>query len=123
MAAISGPNCTIKLPGRGQHAVANHFGLQATTVALPPQAVVFVDREVRMVGTPGTRSKLIGVARDDQAMDVLHAPIVFHQLDREPIEQLRQRGLLSGTPKDENTFHKRPAEVPHPDVVHRDASG
>ena len=54
---------------------------------------------------------------------MFEAPVVFHQLDGEPVEQfgVRRRGALAAEVEDGR--HERRPEVAHPDVVHHDTGG
>ena len=67
------------------------------------------------------RCHTICIGRDDQAMDVLHAPIVFHQLDGQVVEQIDERRARASQTKVVDAFHQWLAEVAHPNVVNRHA--
>jgi hypothetical protein len=63
---------------------------------MPAQIVVRVDLQACcMFWTAGInrRGLAVGCRRDDQAMHVLEAPVVLHQLDRKPID------VINGGPK------------------------
>ena len=54
-------------------------------------------------------------------MQVLQAPAVLHELDREPVEQFRVRGPFAADAEVVGRAHQALAEVPLPDAVDDDA--
>src|SRR5690606_15419758 len=71
--------------------VANHFGVEAKTGASGEQAVVGIafDKFTRSL-----RRLPIGMAGDDQAVEMLDIPSAFDEFDGEPIQEFRMaRGL------------------------------
>ena len=54
-------------------------------------------------------------------MHVRHAPAMFDQFDRQPVEQLRMDGERPLATKVEDRRNERPPHVPRPDMVHSHA--
>src|SRR5262249_33666103 len=67
-----------------ENAVADDLGLQALRREAPEQLIVGVDRPTRMGGR-GLRLQAIGIAGDDQAIEMLDAPAAVHEFHGEPI--------------------------------------
>src|SRR5207245_1981610 len=79
----------LQLPGHEKHAVTDHLGFDAALLEMPEPAVVGVAG--KLCGGLGPRPGLhaIGVAGDDKAVQVAHAPAGVHELDREPVQKFR----------------------------------
>src|SRR5438128_2830029 len=56
-------------------------------------------------------------------MQMLHAPTVLHEFDRQPVEQLRMGRPRAVAAEVEDRGDEGRVEVPRPDVIHRDARG
>ncbi len=65
-----------------------------------------------------TRLPAIGRAGDYQPVQSLHLPAAVHQLDRQPIEQLRMRRRLAVHAEIVLGGDERDAKMPQPDVIH-----
>lgn len=69
------------------------------------------------------RRLLVGGAGNNKAMDMLHAPIVFHQLHREPVEKIGMRGTRALQAKIFGSFEKTDAKIGLPNSIHKGAGG
>src|SRR5262249_2529612 len=87
----------VKVASRGENAVTDHLRFGPAAGKLPEVAVVGISRAVSLANAAGSEAGLhaVGVARDDQAVDGLHAPAVLHELHGEPIEQFGVRGAFA----------------------------
>ena len=70
-----------------------------------------------------SRVLLVGGAGYNEAVDVLHAPVVFHELDGEPIEELRMGWAGTLVAEVLGSFEQSGAEVGLPDPVDESAGG
>ena len=93
----------VKFAGQTQDAVADHFCFHA--FARKPPQVTIVGIAGRFLGGTG-RGHSIGIAGDDQLVHMLHAPARFHELDRQPIEQLRMRWLFAVAAEIEDRYRQ-----------------
>ena len=70
-----------------------------------------------------SRCLSIGVAHDDGFHETFHVPTGFHELNRQPVEQLRMTRPLALRAKVFRRFDDACPEDVSPESVHHDASG
>ena len=85
-----------------KQAVAHDLRFHALGIHAPIVLVVRVLVALGRSRASGGRSHAVGVGGDHQAVDVFHAPTVFHQLDCQPIQQFRVRRRCSLAAKIKN---------------------
>ena len=110
------------LAGDGEHGVADLLGIEAARGDVPEQAVLGIG-ELRLRGDGIRRGLHVGRAGDDEAVELLETPSIFHEPLREPVEQLGVRGLLAERAEVARIHREAVAEVELPHAVHDDARG
>ena len=74
-------------------------------------------------GVVELRRHLVGLRRHDQPVHLLDAPAAVHELDRQPVEQLRMRRLLAHLAEVIERRHDAAAEMMMPDAIDDHARG
>ena len=106
--------------GGAERAVADEFGVEAEAAAAGEQEVLAIlFGELRR----HDGRLLVRGAGDDQAMELLHRPAGLHELDGEPVEQLRVGRRLALVAEVLERAHEAAAEEGLPLAVDRDARG
>ena len=79
--------------------------------------VVGVDLGILGLRLPAGRLHLVRLARDDQTVQVLHAPARLHELDGQPVEKLVVHGPWRSQAEVERRCDERFSKMSHPDMV------
>ena len=113
------PRLRIQQAGGGEHRVAGHFGVDAKPRAAGQQPILRIALQ-QLVG----KSRVLAIGRrgDDRSQQVLQAPIVLHEVDGQPIEQLGVRRRRGANAEVLGRFHDPDAEHRLPDAIDRDSS-
>ena len=110
--------------GEMEDCIAHHLGLHPPDVhplQKPILRILSDGSRPPWLGAAGgelSAFPAVGSAGDDEPVERLHPPAVLHELDGEPVEQLRMGGGGASPTEIEHARKKRLVEVPHPDVIH-----
>ncbi len=107
----------IEVAGDGQHGVADRLGIEPPSREAPEPAIVGIDCGVVRVEIA---RELVGLGKEDLAVDRLDRPAAGDEPGGEPVEQLGMGRRLAAEPEVGRRGDDSPAEVVLPDPVDHD---